>query len=95
VIVNKSRKWWPRFRIVMSYMAWKRATARTSTINRAQPVWPSLSEHYCRGLDKWPRSWMGGRKICRPASQLNCWKGLQCPLLLFEGLLSSKGRQAF
>ncbi len=49
-------------------MARKRATAKTSTINRSTPVSPSLLEHYCRGLDTWPHSWMGWEKDL-PAGQ--------------------------
>src|SRR5215813_7845000 len=54
----------------MSSMARKRATAKTSTINRATPVSPSLLEHYCRGLDEWPRSWMGWEKDLPPGQKL-------------------------
>ncbi len=43
-------------------MARKAAAAKTSTVNRAAPVPPSLLERYCRGLDVWPRSWMGSEK---------------------------------
>jgi len=43
-------------------MARQRATAKTSTINRAINVSPSLLERYCRGLEGWPRSWMGWEK---------------------------------
>ena len=32
---------------------------KTSTINRATCATSALLEHYCRGLDKWPHSWMG------------------------------------
>ena len=41
--------------------------AKTSTINRATP---SLLEHYCRGLDGWPRSWMGWEKDLPPGERL-------------------------
>jgi len=51
-------------------MTRKRATAKTSTINRAIAVSPSLLEHYCRGLDKWPRSWMGWEKDLPPGQKL-------------------------
>jgi hypothetical protein len=43
-------------------MARKRATAKTSTINRRTPASNSLLERYCRGLDGWPHSWMGQEK---------------------------------
>jgi hypothetical protein len=51
-------------------MARKRATAKTSTINRDAPVSSSLLEHYCRGLDTWPRSWMGWEKDLPPGEEL-------------------------
>ncbi len=54
----------------MSSMARKRAAAKTSTINRATPVPSSLLERYCRGLDTWPRSWMGWEKDLPPGKQL-------------------------
>ena len=43
-------------------MARKQTAAKTSTINRATTVSSSLLERYCRGLDTWPRSWMGWEK---------------------------------
>jgi hypothetical protein len=43
-------------------MARKRAAAKISTINRRAPASTSLLERYCRGLDGWPRSWMGQEK---------------------------------
>ena len=43
-------------------MARKRAVAKTSTINRTTPVSSSLLERYCRGLEGWPRAWMGIEK---------------------------------
>jgi hypothetical protein len=51
-------------------MARKRATAKTSTINRATPVSSSLLERYCRGLDTWPHSWMGTEKDLPPGAEL-------------------------
>jgi hypothetical protein len=51
-------------------MARKRATAKTSTINRVAPVSSSLLERYCRGLDTWPRSWMGWEKDLPPGEEL-------------------------
>ena len=51
-------------------MAQKQATAKPSTINRATPVSPSLLEQYCRGLDGWPRSWMGWEKDLPPGEKL-------------------------
>ena len=56
--------------MVISSMARKRATAKTSTINRATPVSSSLLERYCRGLDGWPRSWMGWEKDLPPGEKL-------------------------
>ena len=51
-------------------MARKRAAAKTLTINRATPTSPSLLERYCRGLDGWPRSWMGWEKDLPPGEKL-------------------------
>jgi len=51
-------------------MAQKLATAKTFTINRATPASSSLLEHYCRGLDGWPRSWMGWEKDLPPGEKL-------------------------
>jgi len=51
-------------------MAQKRATAKTSKINRTTLVSSSLAERYCRGLDDWPRSWMGWEKDLPPGEEL-------------------------
>jgi hypothetical protein len=51
-------------------MARKRAAAKTSTINRATTNSSLLLERYCRGLDTWPRSWMGGKKDVPPGEKL-------------------------
>jgi hypothetical protein len=62
-------------------MARKRATAKISTIN---PVSSSLLERYCRGLDTWPRSWMGWEKDLPPGEEL-----VACFRPFFEHLASS------
>ena len=51
-------------------MARKRTAAKTSTINRATPALSSVLERYCRGLDAWPRSWMGLEKDLPPGEKL-------------------------
>jgi hypothetical protein len=51
-------------------MARQRAVAKTSTINRATPVSSTLLERYCRGLDTWPRSWIGWEKDLPPGEKL-------------------------
>jgi hypothetical protein len=51
-------------------MSRKQATTKLSTINRATPVSSSLLERYCRGLDTWPRSWMGWEKDLPPGEEL-------------------------
>src|SRR5215471_13797999 len=51
-------------------MAEKRTTAKTSKINRADPVSSSLLERYCRGLDTLPRSWLGWEKDMPPGEEL-------------------------
>ena len=43
---------------------------KTSKINRATPVSHSRLERYCRGLDGWPRSWMGWGKDLPPGERL-------------------------
>src|SRR5207248_8794027 len=50
-------------------MKWKIAAARTTKINRATAPRHDL-EHYCRNLDRWPRSWMGLEKDLPPGEQL-------------------------
>ncbi len=51
-------------------MARRRTPAKTSTINRTTPAVSSLLEHYCRGLEGWPRSWMGWEKDLPPGEKL-------------------------
>jgi len=51
-------------------MARKQAAAKTSTINRATPSSSSALERYGRGLDGWPRSWMGWEKDLPPGEKL-------------------------
>jgi hypothetical protein len=51
-------------------MAGKQTSAKTSTINRAGPASPALLEHYCRGLDDWPRAWLGLEKDLPPGEKL-------------------------
>jgi len=51
-------------------MARKRAAEKTSTINRVNRVSSSGLERYCRGLDDWPRSWMGWEKDLPPGEKL-------------------------
>src|SRR5580700_7514860 len=51
-------------------MARRRASAKTSTINRAAPAPPAPLERYCRGLDDWPRAWMGLEKDLPPGEKL-------------------------
>ena len=60
-------------------MKWKLVRARTSRINRA-PAPRHEVEHYCRGLNGWPRSWMGLEKDIPPGEQL---------LVLFRPFLES------
>src|SRR5579872_3424506 len=51
-------------------MARKQTSAKTSTINRAALVSPALLGRYCRGLDGWPRAWMGLEKDLLPGEKL-------------------------
>jgi hypothetical protein len=51
-------------------MARKRTSAKTSTINLAVPAPTALLERYCRGLDGWPRAWMGVEKDLPPGEKL-------------------------
>jgi hypothetical protein len=48
---------------------------KTTRINRAAPAPAGDIEHYCRGLDGWPRSWMGTEKDVLPGERLvNCFR---------------------
>jgi hypothetical protein len=51
-------------------MARRRTAAKTSTINRTTPAVSSALERYCRGLEGWPRSWMGWEKDLPPGEEL-------------------------
>ena len=51
-------------------MARKGATAKTSTINRGAPTATARLERYCRGLEGWPRSWMGSEKDLPAGAEL-------------------------
>lgn len=51
-------------------MARKQTSAKTSTINRTAPTSSVLLERYCRGLDGWPRAWMGMDKDLPPGEKL-------------------------
>jgi hypothetical protein len=51
-------------------MAQKRARSESSTINRAAFASPADLERYCRGLDNWPRSWMGSETDLPPGEKL-------------------------
>jgi hypothetical protein len=52
-------------------MARKRTSVKNSTINCAAPASPELLERYCRGLDGWPRAWMGMERDGAPG--LGCF----------------------
>ena len=47
----------------------RKAAAKTIRINRATAPAADL-ERYCRGLDDWPRSWMGWEKDVPPGEEL-------------------------
>jgi len=51
-------------------MAKKAATARTTRISRPSPPPAADLERYCRGLNDWPRSWMGWEKDRPPGEKL-------------------------
>jgi hypothetical protein len=65
-------------------MARKQMAAKTSTINRTTPVSSCLLERYCRGLDGWPRTWMGWEKDLPPGEKL-----VACFRPFLEGLVAS------
>ena len=48
----------------------RKAAAKTSKINRTAPGSSADLERYCRGLDGWPRSWMGWEKDLPPGEKL-------------------------
>src|SRR5229473_4180267 len=55
----------------MSWSMAKKATAAKITrINRATPAPTADVERYCRGLNDWPRSWMGWEKDVPPGEKL-------------------------
>jgi hypothetical protein len=47
-------------------MAAKQTSVKTSTINRAVQAPSAPLERYGRGLDDWPRAWMGLEKDLLP-----------------------------
>jgi hypothetical protein len=51
-------------------MAKKAAATRTTRINRANPAPAADLERFCRGLNDWPRSWMGSEKDLPPGEKL-------------------------
>jgi hypothetical protein len=51
-------------------MAKKAAAARITRISRATPVSAAELERYCRGLNDWPRAWMGWEKDVPPGEKL-------------------------
>jgi len=51
-------------------MARKRAVTKTSTTHGGSTALSSRLERYCRGLDGWPRSWMGWEKDLPPGEKL-------------------------
>jgi hypothetical protein len=57
---------------------------KTSTINRAGAASPELLERYCRGLDGWPRAWMGVEKDLPPGEKL-----VACFRPFLDGLVAS------
>ena len=44
----------------------RKAAGKTTRINRDTPALAADLERYCRGLDDWPRSWMGWEKDVPP-----------------------------
>jgi hypothetical protein len=51
-------------------MAKKAAAAKITRINRAARASAADLEYYCRGLNDWPRSWMGWEKDVPPGEKL-------------------------
>ena len=51
-------------------MAKKAAAAKTTRIHRAARASAADLEYYCRGLNDWPRSWMGWEKDLPPGEKL-------------------------
>ena len=51
-------------------MAKKAAAAKTTRINRTNLAPAADLERYCRGLNDWPRSWMGWEKDVPPGEKL-------------------------
>src|SRR5215471_19006899 len=61
-----------------------RKAAKTSKVNRTAPGSSADLERYCRGLDGWPRSWMGWEKDLPPGEKL-----VACFRPFLEHLISS------
>jgi hypothetical protein len=51
-------------------MARQRAVTKTSTTDDGSTALSARLEHYCRGLEGWPRSWMGWEKDLPPGEHL-------------------------
>jgi len=51
-------------------MARKRAVTKTSTTDGDSTALSARLERYCRGLEGWPRSWMGWEKDLPPGEKL-------------------------
>ena len=51
-------------------MTRKPAITQTSTTGVGSTALSSRLEHYCRGLDDWPRSWMGWEKDLPPGEKI-------------------------
>src|SRR5215469_13231719 len=51
-------------------MARKRAATKTSTTQTGSIALSARLERYCRGLEDWPRSWMGWEKDLPPGEKL-------------------------
>src|ERR1700739_1552674 len=51
-------------------MAKKAVAAKTTRITRATPASAPDLERYCRGLNDWPRSWMGLEKDLPPGEKM-------------------------
>ena len=64
-------------------MARKVAAEKTTRINR-ETLAPVNLERYCRGLDTWPRSWMGMEEDIRPGERL-----IECFRPFIESLVAS------
>src|SRR5438876_2849008 len=79
--LTNSRKRWQRFRIVMSSMAQKRATAKTSTIDRAASVSRTVLDNL------WPVTGRSSAISTNDASATSEWRVIRSGHSMLSGII--------